>query len=284
MQPSTTWELDFFSRPLLDERGKRVWELLVCDRHGVYKQQTYCPNTQATTPWVAAQLQQWIDTAPVRPTLIRAYRERMKTILQRSCDKVGVPLSMSRRVFALADWMQQRARDVYPNEEDYCYEPESLSIQIEMEREAPQRLPDALVADRWAMVTLQVKDLRQSATWPKEFGELFGMDWDRLDPDAVVPGLLLVSNRARPLAAWMTGVEPVFLKAFWGERAGLVLEAGANERYVLARFNSDGMRQEGNQFEDRKLDVRGLHFIGIQADPNEQSFAGFWMLREVDLP
>ena len=180
--------------------------------------------------------------------------------------------------------MQQRAREVYPNEVDYCYEPENLSIQIEMEREAPQRLPDALVADRWAMVALQVQDLRQAARWPKEFGELFGMDWERLDPEAVVPGLLLVSNRARPLAAWMTGVEPVFLKAFGGEQAGLVLEAGASDRYVLARFSSDGMRQEGNQFEDRKLDVRGLHFIGIQSDPNDQSFAGFWMLREVDLP
>ena len=276
--------MDFFSRPLLDERGKRVWELLVCDRHGVYKQQSYCANTQATTPWVAAQLQQWIEEAPVRPTLIRAYRERMKTILQRSCDKVGVPLSMSRRVFALADWMQQRAKEVYPNEADYRYEPESLSIQIEMEREAPQRLPDALVADRWVMVTLQVKDIREAAEWPREFGELFGMDWHRLDPEAVVPGLLLVSNRARPLAAWMTGVEPVFLKAFGGEQAGLVLEAGSSDRYILARFNTHKMRQEGDRFEDRKLDVRGLHFIGIQADPNAQSFAGFWMLREIDLP
>lgn len=284
MQPSTTWEMDFFSRPLLDKRGKRVWELLVCDRHGVYKRQSYCANTQATTPWVAAQLEQWIEEAPVKPTVIRAYRERMKTILQRSCDKVEVPLRMTRRVFALADWMQQRAREIYPNEGDYSYEPESLTIQIETERDAPQRLPDALVADSWAMVTLRVQDIREARDWPKEFGELFGMDWDRLDPDVLVPGLLLVSNRARPMAAWMTGVEPVFLKAFGGEQGGLVLEAGSNDRYVLARFHNEGMRNEGNQFEGRKLDVRGLHFLGIQSDPDDRKFAGFWMLREVDLP
>lgn len=28
---SNVWELDFCSRPILDERGKKVWELLICD-------------------------------------------------------------------------------------------------------------------------------------------------------------------------------------------------------------------------------------------------------------
>ncbi|WP_017325065.1 Tab2/Atab2 family RNA-binding protein [Synechococcus sp. PCC 7336] len=283
MEPSKIWEIDFYSRPLLDERGKRVWELLACDSHGTYKRSSYCANTQATTPWVAAQLQEWIDEAPVRPTTIRAFRERIKTILARSCDKIGVPFKLTRRVFALASWMQQRAKEVYPNEPEYRYEPEAIAIPIEMEREAPNPLPDALQPDRWALVTLRVRDMREAGEWPRDFGELFSAEWDRFDPDTIVPGLLLFSSRAKALAAWMTGVEPVFLKAYGGQQAGLVLESGASDRDIVARFNSEATRAEGEGFERRKLEVRGLHFLGIQADPRSQSFSGLWLLREIDL-
>ncbi|NES69560.1 MAG: DUF1092 family protein, partial [Okeania sp. SIO2D1] len=27
----TIWELDFYSRPILDERQKKLWELLICE-------------------------------------------------------------------------------------------------------------------------------------------------------------------------------------------------------------------------------------------------------------
>jgi hypothetical protein len=284
VEPSSIWELDFYSRPLLDERGKRVWELLVCDRDDRLRRSRYCPNTKATTPWVAAQLQEWIDEAPVRPTLIRAYRDRMQTILQRSCDKVGVPMKMSRRVFTLADWMRQRAREVYPQETKFTYQPEELAIQIEMDRTPPAPLPDTLLADQWALVTLRVQDLQEAQDWPREFGELFPVDWSRFEPDAIVPGLLLFSNRAKALAAWMTGVEPVFVKSFGGQQAGLVLESGGSDRTIVARFADENMRLEGQGFESRKLEVRGLHFLGIQSDPRAQAFAGFWLLREIDLP
>ncbi|MFN7860657.1 MAG: Tab2/Atab2 family RNA-binding protein, partial [Pseudanabaena sp.] len=29
---SNIWELDFYSRPLLDANNKKIWELLICDR------------------------------------------------------------------------------------------------------------------------------------------------------------------------------------------------------------------------------------------------------------
>ncbi|MEM6445944.1 MAG: Tab2/Atab2 family RNA-binding protein [Cyanobacteria bacterium P01_D01_bin.123] len=279
---ASIWEIDFYSRPLLDERGKRVWELLICNQTATFKYAQYCANTQATTPWVVEQLQAAISAAPVRPTLVRAFRERMETILERSCTRAGLTFKMSRRAFALRDWMALRQRDVYPHESDYTYEPEELAIAIDTERLAPLPLSDALQPDRWAIVTLRVGDLKDAAEWPAEFRELFPVDWSRFDIDTVVPGLLLFSSRARPLAAWMAGVEPVFLKAFGGQQAGLVLEVGINDRRIVARFNDDKTRAEGRGFEDRKIDARGLHFLGIQSDPRSQSFAGFWLLRDID--
>lgn len=43
---STTWELDFCSRPLLDERGKKIWELLICDSQRNFEYSQFFPNNK----------------------------------------------------------------------------------------------------------------------------------------------------------------------------------------------------------------------------------------------
>jgi hypothetical protein len=43
---SSAWELDFCSRPLLDERGKKVWELLICDAERSFEYSQYFPNSK----------------------------------------------------------------------------------------------------------------------------------------------------------------------------------------------------------------------------------------------
>lgn len=41
-----TWELDFSSRPLFDERGKKRWELLICDPARTWEYSLYFPNNK----------------------------------------------------------------------------------------------------------------------------------------------------------------------------------------------------------------------------------------------
>eukprot|EP00803_Ostreobium_quekettii_P010196 evm.model.scf_972.7 EVM.evm.TU.scf_972.7 scf_972:44967-45683(+) len=43
---SSEWEVDFCSRPLLDERGKKVWELLVCNADRSFQHSEYFPNNK----------------------------------------------------------------------------------------------------------------------------------------------------------------------------------------------------------------------------------------------
>ena len=43
---SSAWEIDFCSRPLLDERGKKVWELLICDQDRTFEYSEYFPNSK----------------------------------------------------------------------------------------------------------------------------------------------------------------------------------------------------------------------------------------------
>lgn len=43
---ASAWEIDFCSRPLLDERGKKVWELLICDQDRTFEYSEYFPNSK----------------------------------------------------------------------------------------------------------------------------------------------------------------------------------------------------------------------------------------------
>jgi len=49
---SQVWELDFCSRPLLDERGKKRWELLICSPDRKFEYSAYFPNNKINSTQV----------------------------------------------------------------------------------------------------------------------------------------------------------------------------------------------------------------------------------------
>lgn len=53
MPNSDIIELDFCSRPLLDERGKKVWELLVCSPDRSFEYSQYFPNNKINSAEVS---------------------------------------------------------------------------------------------------------------------------------------------------------------------------------------------------------------------------------------
>ena len=66
--------------------------------------------------------------------------------------------------------------------------------------------------------------------------------------------------------------------------ARLLLETGATESWILANLGNPKMREEASRFKEAKQKANGLHFLGVQSDPNSESFAGFWLLQQVNLP
>ncbi len=281
MNQGTVWEMDFNALPLRDQQDKRVWELLVCDTSGAFKQACYCNNQQVKSEWVTEQLQQYLTITADKPVAIRVFRSRMSSILQRGCVGAGIPMRPSRRVYTLRKWMQQRATDVYPYETEFTYQPDD-TIMMDAALSAPATLPDKLRGDQWALVTLKVSDLKDMDQWPTEFSDQFPVEWDQFDSEAAVPGLLMTSRRASPLAAWMSGIEPAFLRQVAEPQPYLLLEAGQTDRYIMARLSSEKIQAESKQFEARKQAIQGLHFLAIQSDLQAQSFAGFWLLQDLD--
>ena len=66
---SESWELDFSSRPILDERGKKVWEVLITDAERTFQYSRFLPNNKINSTQVPnCCLQSW----PAIPAFVTA--------------------------------------------------------------------------------------------------------------------------------------------------------------------------------------------------------------------
>ncbi|AFZ25060.1 Protein of unknown function (DUF1092) [Cylindrospermum stagnale PCC 7417] len=283
------WEVDFYSRPILDENQKKVWEVLVCETpsgigtniDSLFRYAQYCPSTQVNSGWLRTALQQAINKAGEAPIKVRFFRRQMNNMITKACEDVGVPALPSRRTLFLNQWLQQRMEEVYPQEPGYQG---GANASVRLDRPLPQRLPDALEGKQWAFVTLEAQDFADMPEWEIGFGEAFPLELAKLSPEARIPGILIFSPRALPLAGWMSGLELAYLKfdTSLGER--LILETGATESWIVANIRTPQLLVEAKGFESTKQAANGVHFIGVQSDAQAQSFAGFWLLQEINLP
>jgi hypothetical protein len=286
---SSIWELDFYSRPLVDENQKKVWEVLVCespsdtstDIASLFRYAQYCPSTQVNSVWLRTAIEEAISKAGEAPKRIRFFRRQMNNMITKACKDLGIPAQPSRRTLAVNQWLQQRMEEVYPNEPGYQA---VTNASVRMENPAPQRLPDILEGQQWAFVSLQATEFAQMHEWDIDFGEAFPLEMVRVSPDTRIPGIVIFSPRALPLAAWMSGIELAWLKFddLQGER--LLLETGASESWIVSNIKNPKILAEAKGFEQAKQKANGVHFLSIQSDPQAESFAGFWLLQEVNLP
>ncbi|MEH2158682.1 Tab2/Atab2 family RNA-binding protein [Nostoc sp.] len=282
------WEIDFYSRPILDANQKKVWEVLVCESpldistkaDSLFRYTQYCPSNQVNSGWLRTALQEAINQAGKAPIKIRFFRRQMNNMITKACQDLGIPAQPSRRTLALNQWLEQRMVEVYPQEAGYQG---GTNPSVRLEKPLPQRLPDALEGQQWVFVTLDAADLAEMPEWEIGFGEAFPLELVQVSPEARIPGILIFSPRALPLAGWMSGLELAFLRFDTSEEARLVLETGVTESWIVANIKKPQILAEAKGFEEAKQKANGVHFIGVQSDPKAQSFAGFWLLQEVNL-
>ena len=71
----TEWELDFCSRPIMDERGKKVWELLVCDSTRSLEHSQYFPSNKINSATLRDALSTLMDERGLsKPQKVRFFR------------------------------------------------------------------------------------------------------------------------------------------------------------------------------------------------------------------
>ena len=284
------WELDYYSRPILDENQKKVWEVLICESpldirtntDSLFRYAKYCSSTTVNSAWLRTALEEAIEKADTAPVKIRFFRRQMNNMIIKACKDIGIPALPSRRTLILNQWLQQRMEEVYPLEERYQA---GTNPSVRVNAPLPQRLPDALEGQQWGFVSLPAADLNDMPEWNIDFGEAFPLETGKISPEMKIPGVLIFSQRALPLAAWISGLELAWLKFDNSPQgARLLLETGATESWILANLGNPKMQAEASGFEEAKQQANGVHFFGVQSDPNSESFAGFWLLQEVNLP
>lgn len=287
----TVWELDFYSRPVLDENGKKLWEVLLCeglidsqtDSADTFRYSKFLPSSNVNSIALKGAIDEAIAAANSQgvapPSRIRYFRYQMQNMIVRACDEAGIPARPSRRAVALQDWLSDRTQTVYPQMEGYTSAP---SPSVAAPPPSPQPLPDALLGQQWAFVTLEAVAFADLPDWDIGFGETFPLELANLAPDTPIPGLLIFSPRATALAAWMSGLELAYWRIEAGKNPAIVLETGASDSWILAGLPNANLLAEAQAFEAAKAKANQVHFIGIQSSPESESFAGFWLLQELN--
>lgn len=285
---SKVWEIDFYSRPILDEQQKKIWELLVCDTEREFEFTKVCSGSQANARWLQEALLEALPLWRQRgnladeafPERIRFFRRSMKSIIPRACEALEIPAQPSRRTFAVYQWLREREQTVYP--EHPGYQP-MMAAPVTFEPTLPQPLPDALLGEGWRLVTLQLSAFSEMEEWDIAFGENIPLARLNLPLDTIIPGLLIFSERSTPLAGWMSGLELSCLKLELQPKPQLILETGLSDRWVIAFLNNSQLVAEIEEFERAKQAAQQVHFIAIQSNPDEERFAGFWLMQELML-
>ena len=284
----TVWELDFYSRPILDENNKKRWEVLISEGlqsveenpDDLFRFSKFLANTEVNSIELKKAIEEAIAAAPRRPSRIRFFRFSMQNMITRACDDLGIAAQPSRRTLALQQWMDYRRREVYPNEPGYTDKP---SPRIGAPPPAPKPLPDALIGQQWALVSLPAADFADMPEWPIDFGEAFPPQVAGVPEEALVPGLVIFSPRAQPMAGWLSGLEVSELRIEMGKTPRLILETGTADSWVIAVLNTPELQQEAENFETAKEQANQVHFLAVQANPETEAFAGFWLMQKADL-
>ena len=285
------WELDYYSRPILDGDGKKRWELLICstpevDSEGRAQGESFqwvetCPAGSVNSIWLREALEQALTASReagfAPPKRLRCWRASMRTMVQRAAEGLGMELVASRRTYALVSWLQQRQREVYPTLEGYMVGP--LAPAPAAIRSVPVPLPEAARGNRWSWARLPVAALGSAGQWQSSFQGLVPLPAG-VDPEASVPGIRLFGKgRALAIAGWLAGLEPVRLEI---DGRLLVLEAGLEDRWSLGTLAEEEAEAARQAFALAREQAGGLQFLAVQAEESDQRFEGFWLLR--DLP
>ncbi|MGF1490853.1 MAG: Tab2/Atab2 family RNA-binding protein [Microcoleaceae cyanobacterium] len=276
------WQIDLYRRPLRNSAGQDLWELLICDADRALEWIAFCPQSEVSSDWLVAQIQQAIQTQSQAPDVIWVFRPQTLSLVQTAGQALNLTVQPCRRTLALKQWLQERRR-VYPQMDSYTGE---IFDPIALDSPPPVPLPENLWGDQWQFAALSAGELVEAFTdRPMPF---LVMPEDLLPLNrgvastAIIPGIIINGGRqSLRLAQWLQEVQPAALNYIAGEPDGLILEAGLADRWVLVTFEDAEMAAAAQTYKQRKSTVGGLHFLLVQPDDSGMTYSGFWLLNSL---
>ncbi len=274
------WEADFYRRPLQDKNGNPLWELLICDPASSFRYSEFCPQPLASTDWLLNQLQQLAAEGHSIPKEIRVFRPQTFNLLESAAKSLGIRVEPTRQTLTLKAWLEERSQQ-YPKQPNYTgqtYEP------LNLDKPPPLPLPENLWGEQWQFASLPAGNIAEAfadrmipvlempeGLLPLHLG---------LASTTLVPGVVIIAGRrSMQLARWLQNVRPASVSFVSGAPAGLILEAGLIDRWIIATFEDTEVVSAAQTYEQRKQSSKGLHFLLVQPDDSGMTYSGFWLLQ-----
>ena len=282
------WELDFYSRPIIEKNGKKRWELIISSSKNfntkdIFLWNKICPANEVNSIWLTKSLSEALNDAEkkgwAKPSKIRFWRASMKSIIKKSIENIGVEALVSRRTYELFDRISFLEQEVYPLENGYVRGVLAPTFTSSISND-PKPLPEAVRGDALTISEISIEELKLAQNWPIEFGDIFPIQ-NSIKNENLVPGLRLFSkDRSLALAAWFSGLEPVKLLI---KQNQLILEASEDDKWLVTDLKEKDAKELNEKFTQNKNNSYGYQFISIQSTPFVEKFAGFWILKDVEL-
>ena len=203
----------------------------------------------------------------------------MKSIIKKSLEAVSIEALISRRTYDLFDRIAFLEKEIYPKEEGYVRGVLAPTFTSKQEN-TPQPLPEAVRGDALTISEISIGELKSAEKWPMEFGDVFPIQ-KHLNDTNLVPGLRLFSkDRSLALSAWFSCLEPIKLTI---HKKQLLLEASEDDKWLVTDLPEKDANILRKKFSENKENSNGYQFIAIQSTPYIEKFAGFWILRDIEL-
>ena len=282
------WELDFYSRPIIESNGKKRWELIICSTKSFKAEDIFlwnkkCPANEVNSIWLTNALNEAINDARKegwgKPSKVRFWRSSMKSIIKKSLEAIKIEALVSRRTYDLFDRIEYLEKEIYPKEKGFVKGVLAPTFSSKMEN-LPKPLPEAVRGDALTISEISIGELKSAQNWPIEFGDIFPVQ-QTLDNNVLIPGLRLFSkDRSLALSAWFSCLEPIKLTIIKNQ---LILEASEDDKWLVTDLPEKDANILSTKFLENKNNSFGYQFISIQSTPYIEKFAGFWILRDIEL-
>ncbi len=272
------WQADVYRRPLQDEAGNALWELVVCEGDRALLIAA-CPQPNLSAAWLTGQLTTAINLHG-KPDRLLVFRPQSLSLLEVATEPLNISVQGSRHTPALKALLQHRADD-YPTLPNYTGQPYDP---IALDRPPPVPLSDALWGDRWRFAAIPSSDFMLAfAEKPipiRSTPDRFLPQQVGLASTTPIPGVVIDGGRASMrLARWLQDQNPVAVQYVPGAPDGLVMDTGLVDRWILTTFDDADVGAAGQTYQQRLAESNGLHFLLIQPDDSGITYTALWLLR-----
>jgi hypothetical protein len=279
-QDIITWELDFFSRPVINEDGKKLWELIVVDQNGTFEHVESIPNNLVNSKELRKRIQIILEKTSHKPRVIKFFRTQMFNMINIALSDFDIIIRPSRRTFRLLEKINEREQNIYPKM--FGYRPFMRELDTtDFLKKAPEKMPDSLRGEKYIFASLSYSELIKVSSCKNSFCDLCPLP-SKFDIKQNIPGIVIFSERAKSLSSWLNSIELYNIYCDF-ENRDIIIECGLDTKYLFSKFSDDtdfeNLQFEPKIFEKNKKKSNGIHFIAVQEKFNQKEIFGFWTMK-----